>query len=78
MEPDLIIDDQGSIILLRPNTSEGEGWIDDNIGPDNGYQPYYPAVIVEPRYLGNIVHGATEDGLVLRDTLGRIAAAVPA
>ena len=75
---DITVNDQGSVILLTPNTPEGEAWIDDNIGQGNGYQPYYPTVIVEPRYLGDIVHGAIEDGLQLADTLGRIASAVSA
>ena len=42
--------DSGSIYLLRPMTKKAKAWVDDNIGSENGYQPYYPTVVMEPRY----------------------------
>lgn len=38
-------------------------WVDENIGKDNGFQPYYPTVIIEPRYLEAILEGIEGDGL---------------
>jgi hypothetical protein len=33
------------------------------LGRDNGFQPWYPTVIVEPRYVGDILEGIEADGL---------------
>ena len=40
-------------------------WVDEYIGPDNGYQPYYPTVVLEPRYVGPVIEGIREYGLDL-------------
>ena len=52
-----------TIYLLEPETQAGRDWIDENIGPDNGYQPWYPTVVCELRYLAEIVAGMREAGL---------------
>jgi hypothetical protein len=59
---DFEIRDDGSIILLRPLTDAARIWVDENIGRNNGYQPMYPTVIVEPRYLGPILQGLQAEG----------------
>ena len=53
----------GNIFLLAPKTQVGRDWIDQNIGPDNGFQPYYPTVVVEHPYVGDIVEGMVAAGL---------------
>ena len=62
---DFELQNQGSICLLVPETDEAEAWVDDNIGRDNGYQPWYPSVVIEPRYVGDIVEGLMSDGLTI-------------
>jgi hypothetical protein len=62
---DFIVENHGSIFLLRPVSDAASQWIDDHIGRDNGYQPYYPTVVIEHRYITNIVEGIVADGLVL-------------
>ena len=37
--------------------------LEAHIGQDNGYQPYFPTVVVEPRYIADIVAGIQNDGL---------------
>jgi hypothetical protein len=64
--PDFTIRDEGSILLLTPRTESAREWIDTYIGPDNGYQPYYPTVVIEPRYCGAILEGIREAGLEAR------------
>ena len=64
-KPDLRLEDHGSICLLRPLTALAEDWVADNIGRDNGYQPYWPTVLIEPRYVAEILEGAIGDGLVV-------------
>ena len=61
---DVTIQNHGSIARIVPHTKAARAWIDEHIGPDNGYQPYYPNVIVEPRYVEAIIEGMTESGLV--------------
>lgn len=61
--PDFAVDGGGSIFLLRPLTDAGREWVDQHIGQDNGFQPYWPTVVIEHRYIGNIVAGIQADGL---------------
>ena len=63
--PDVTVQNEGSLVLLRPKTEAGTAWLDRNIGSDNGYQPYWPTVVVEPRYLEHIIEGMQDDGLVI-------------
>jgi hypothetical protein len=60
---DVEIEDGGSVVLLRPLTPEAVVWVNENIGQDNGYQPYWPVVVVERRYVPDILEGMQADGL---------------
>lgn len=64
--PDFSIRAEGSILLLTPHTDPARNWIHENIEPDNGYQPYYPTVVIEPRYFRPILEGIRESGLEVR------------
>lgn len=63
---DFTIRDQGSILLLTPRTGPALLWIDEQIGRDNGFQPYYPTIVIEPRYVIAILEGIRESGLGVR------------
>ena len=63
--PDFEVQNHGSIFLLIPQTSSARVWIDDHIGRDNGYQPHYPTVLIEHRYIADIVAGIQNDGLAV-------------
>jgi hypothetical protein len=63
--PDFQVENHGSIFLLIPQTLSARVWIDDYIGKHNGYQPHYPTVVIEHRYIADIVDGIVADGLVL-------------
>jgi hypothetical protein len=52
--------------LLCPLTSSGCAWIERHIGADNGYQPYYPTVILEPRYIDDVLGDIRKKGMVAR------------
>jgi len=60
---DIEVVNGGSIILLRPETDAGQAWIEENIGQDNGFQPYWPTVVCEVRYAGDVIDGMVADGL---------------
>ncbi len=63
---DFELQNHGSIFLLIPQTLSARVWIDDHIGKDNGYQPHYPTVVVEHRYIADIVAGIQDDGLAVQ------------
>jgi hypothetical protein len=52
--------------LIVPLCDSAREWLDKHIGKDNGFQPYWPTAIVEPRYLKEIIVGIRRDGLVAR------------
>lgn len=57
------IRDEGSILLLTPRTELARNWTDEHIGRDNGFQPYYPTIVIEPRYVIAILEGIRVAGL---------------
>jgi hypothetical protein len=60
---DFLLEDHGSLVLLQPVTAAALEWVKDNIGADNGYQPCWPTVTVEPRYVQPILDGIREAGM---------------
>jgi hypothetical protein len=59
--PDFEVNNEGSIYLLRPLTEAASGWIGEHIPADA--QVFGEAVVVEHRYIGDIVKGIQGDGL---------------
>ncbi len=64
--PDFAVENHGSIFLLQPQNEQAVAWVEEHIGPENGYQPYFPTVVVEPRYIADIVEGIQNDGLAVQ------------
>ena len=62
---DFRVENHGSIFLLVPQTASATEWVETKIGRDNGYQPYWPTVVVEHRYIADIVAGIKNDGLAV-------------
>jgi len=63
---DINVTGGGSVFLLAPATQAGRNWIDQHIGKDNGYRPYYPTVVAERRYVQDIVDGMEAAGLEVK------------
>jgi hypothetical protein len=63
---DFRVEFHGSICLLVPLTRSGCAWVNKNIGADNGFQLYWPTVILEPRYLDGVIAGIRREGLGAR------------
>lgn len=62
--PDILAENHGSIFLLRPATSSGQSWLQENvIGEET--QIFGNAVVCEPRYVAKIVFGARGEGLLV-------------
>jgi hypothetical protein len=59
---DLSVANHGSIFILTPHTDAGRDWVDEHIplgSPGWGKD----GIVVEHRYIGDIVAGAQSDGL---------------
>jgi hypothetical protein len=63
---DFRVEFHGAILLLVPLSDRGLRWIERCIGADNGYQPYYPTVVLEPRFMEDVLQGIRKLGLVAR------------
>jgi hypothetical protein len=63
---DFTLENHGSIFLLRPDSDMARFWVEQHIGEDNGYQPYWPTAVVEPRYVALIIGGIQADGLAVK------------
>jgi hypothetical protein len=63
--PDFFVENHGSIFLLRPVTDAGRDWVDNHISQE-GFQPYWPIIVVDHSYIRDIVSGIFRDGLVCR------------
>ena len=61
---DLLVHGEGSIYLLRPTSRRGQRWIDEHVC--DGRQEWAGAIVVEHRFIGDIVRGAIADGLRVR------------
>lgn len=59
--PDLEVQNEGSIFLLRPVSDLGWEWVNEHIADDA--MTFGNAIVVEHRYIGSIVDGAVADGL---------------
>ena len=62
---DLIVRNHGSIFILVAVTPAGEEWIGDHI-PEDAMR-FGGGIVVEHRFISNIVNGAVEDGLTVGD-----------
>lgn len=60
---DLRVSNFGSITLLKPLTPAANEWIDEHVDHDPDQRWFGGALVVEPRYLRDLVAGALRDGL---------------
>ena len=65
IQPDFTILIDGSISVLAPRSVSAHAWIADNISKE-GFQPWWPTVVIEHRYIANILEGIQADGLAVR------------
>lgn len=62
---DFAVENHGTIFLLRPQTGAARAWTDEHL-PDNDERTYFGnAIVVEHRYIGDIVDGIVNDGLTV-------------
>ena len=59
---DLSVQNHGSICILNADSDVGKAWIKEHI-PEDAFRWGVAGVVVEPRYIADIVAGAIRDGL---------------
>ena len=62
-EVDFSVVDGGSVFLLIPENDEAKSWVSDYIGDD--VQTFGRGVVVEHRYIADIVNGIINDGFTV-------------
>ena len=62
--PDFELQNHGSIFLLIPQSTSARLWIHEYISRE-GFQPYWPTVVIDHRYIADIVRGIENDGLAV-------------
>jgi hypothetical protein len=63
--PDILLENHGSIFLLRPISSVGQAWLQEKV-ISNETRIFGNAVVCELRYVMDIVLGARGEGIVVR------------
>jgi hypothetical protein len=61
---DIKVEHHGSLYLLRPENETAEFWLNVHTDEENR-QWFGGALVVEPRYVADIVEGAREAGLLV-------------
>jgi hypothetical protein len=61
---DFTVENHGSIFILQPMSQAALDWVEDNLHPD--HQTWAGGVVVEHRYIEDIVVGIQADGLEVR------------
>jgi hypothetical protein len=61
---DFTIDNHGSIFILTPLTDDGDEWVSQHI-PEDAMRWGRYGIVVEARYIDDIVEGIRDDGLIL-------------
>lgn len=62
-QADVVISDQGSIVLFRPRSQEAKDWIEENVDPEAMW--FGHALVVEHRFASYLIEGMAEAGLAL-------------
>lgn len=62
---DVRVENHGTIVLVRPITVTGQDWCDYHMHYDHHVGVFGGAIVVEPRFVDDIVRGMINDGLVV-------------
>ena len=62
-KPDVVIRDEGSLLLFDLRTEQARGWVEEHVAEDA--QRFGRALVVEHRYAGELTDGMAEAGLTV-------------
>ena len=63
MNPDISIENHGTLFLFRLNTLAAAEWVSQNV--QSNAQFFGDALVVEPRHAADLATGMREDGMVI-------------
>lgn len=63
VQPDFVVQNEGTIYILHPHSQAAYEWIFQNLPADA--QRWAGGVVIEHRYIGDILFGIENDGLVV-------------
>lgn len=64
--PDFRILNEGSIVIVTPDTDEAQVWLDENvITPET--MTWGRGIVVEARYISDLITGIKADGLTVEE-----------
>lgn len=61
--PDVTVENHGSIYLVTPHSDQGREWIEGHVSEDALW--YSSGLVVEPRYVEDLIGGMEGDGLIV-------------
>lgn len=61
---DVRIENHGSLYLLRPLSPEARSWFEENVPEGDKVQYFGGALVVEPRFVGDVLVGIRGEGMV--------------
>jgi hypothetical protein len=64
MQIDFEVSGGGSVYLFKPLTPAARAWLDEHVSHNR--QEWAGAIVVEHRFIGDIVRGTIADGLQVR------------
>jgi hypothetical protein len=64
-QPDITVENEGTIILFTPQTNRGAEWIEQHVQSDAMH--FGKSLVVEHRYARDLAQGMVGDGLSLGD-----------
>ena len=65
-KPDVVLLHHGSLVGVWPQTDAAKDWIAEHV--QNDAQWLGPQLMVEPRYVDDLINGMVDDGLMLHVT----------
>jgi len=64
MAPDVLIENHGSVAMFTPMTPDAHQWVEEHVHVEP-WQRMGCSIACESRYLGPLVEGMQQDGLVV-------------
>jgi hypothetical protein len=64
--PDFLVEDHGTLFILQPLTPAAQAWLDEHVITEETLLLGGNGVVVEHRYIRDLVAGAQNDELVVR------------
>lgn len=63
---DFRVQDEGTIVILHPCNDAAGAWISDHLYDGQETQWWGGGIVIERRYVQNILDGITQDGLTIQ------------